>query len=105
MTFMPPFRNAHFSGEHANLKMYSIVNQVIQIASTSANLGLSMSFPFTSFVAMEGMVFKANAIVDTMTKDIEITATTCENNVTHSNKIYLITFDRVHLRYIYARLV
>ena len=61
-----------------------------------------MSFPFTSFVAMEGMVFKANAIVDTMTKDIEITATTCENNVTRSKTKFTFPQSQKNFQPIWA---
>ena len=81
ITFMPPLRNCHFSGEVANLRMYSSVNQVMHTASTRASLGLSIWVPNLSVVEMDGMVLRVRAMVEAMMKEIDMMATTCESGL------------------------
>ena len=76
MMFMPPFTKAHLLGEVANLRMYSNVNQVMQTASTMANLGLSVVRPLSSCPEMAGMVLRVKATVDSIIKLMEMNATT-----------------------------
>ena len=77
ITFIPPLRNFHFSGEVANLRMYSRVNHVMHTASTNASLGLSIWVPNLSVVEMDGMVFNVRAMVEAMMNEIDMMATTC----------------------------
>ena len=80
ITFMPPLTNWHLSGEEANLSMYSRVNQVMQMASTMANFGLSIGSPLSFVVCIDGSVFMVRPIVEMMMKDMDITATTWNSN-------------------------
>lgn len=76
ITFIAPLKNCHLSGDVANRKMYSRVNQVMHTASTMASLGLSSWLPSSSSGEMALIVFKVSEMVEAMMKEIEITATT-----------------------------
>ena len=48
MIFMPSLRKSHFLGAPANLRMYSMVNHMMQTTSSMASLGLSVGSPLSS---------------------------------------------------------
>lgn len=79
ITFSPPLKNFHLSGEALNLSTYSSVNHVMQTASTIASCGLSMGAPFSSYTCIDGIVLSVSPIVDSTMKRIEITAITCKH--------------------------
>ena len=59
----------------ANLSRYSMVNQVMQTASTMANFGLSAGFPSSSTMPTDGMVLTVMAAVDSTTNVMEMMLT------------------------------
>ena len=87
ITFIAPLANFHLSGDVAKRRMYSRVNQVMQIASIMASFGLSTMFPCSSYDDIVGTVFSVRAIVDTAMKEIEIMATTCNEQRPHPNSV------------------
>lgn len=76
ITFSPPLKNFHLSGDALNLNTYSNVNHDIQTASTIAKSGLSCGVPFSS-PCSDGNVFSVSATVDRTMKRIDMTAIIC----------------------------
>lgn len=80
MTFNPPLKNFHLSGDAPNRNKYSSVNHDIQTASTIASSGLSccvlpLCVPLRLCSGCSaGIVFNVKAIVDKTMKRIDITA-------------------------------
>ena len=73
----------------ANRSKYSMVNQVMQTASTIASFGLSAGFPASSRIPTDGIVLTVMPAVDTTTKVIEIILTIWNINKTgrHSSMV------------------
>ena len=65
MIFMPSLRKSHFLGAPANLRMYSMVNHMMQTTSSMASLGLSVGSPLSSTP-----FFQEKIIMDEKNKEI-----------------------------------
>lgn len=76
ITFRPPLKNFHLSGDALKRNTYSNVNHDIQTASTTAKSGLSCGVPFNS-CCNDGSVFNVKATVDRTMNRIDITAIIC----------------------------
>lgn len=76
ITFRPPLKNFHLSGDALKRNTYSNVNHDIQTASTTARSGLSCGVPFNS-CCNDGNVFNVKATVDRTMNRIDITAIIC----------------------------
>merc|ERR1712141_832097 len=76
MIFMPSLRKSHFLGAPANLRMYSMVNHMMQTTSSMASLGLSVGSPLSSTPAIDGIVLSVIPIVETIMKEMEMKLTT-----------------------------
>ena len=67
-TFMVPFRKAALSGLPASRMRNSTVKYEMQMASTSASLGLSTGSPLMSLICIQGKVLKHIPQVEINTK-------------------------------------
>lgn len=97
ITFRPPLKNFHLSGEAPNRNTYSSVNHDIHTASIIAKSGLSICAPLASVCWKCGTVANVKAIVDRTMKSIDITAIICkyfyqEKMANKSRSIYVLFF-------------